>query len=165
MPRQIFCDWLDGGDAHKTTMDILHMIKHYNWDAKLVLVVAAFAMNFGGFQLVAQLHFTNPLAKAVALLKKLPEMLEFSGNMKPKFEVLFVLIKAILDMVKTIVELCELFCKEDFTAESPEVIATSSADVAIAVYWTIRGTVDCASQFVGLIGIGPKYVAFVHDNN
>ncbi|XP_024024009.1 protein SIEVE ELEMENT OCCLUSION B isoform X2 [Morus notabilis] len=154
----IFCDWLDGGDAHKTTMDILHMIKHYNWDAKLVLVVAAFAMNFGGFRLVAQLHFTNPLAKAVALLKKLPEMLEFSGNMKPKLKVLFVLIKAILDMVKTIVELCELFCKEDFTAESPEVIATSSADVAIAVYWTIRGTVDCASQFVGLIGIGPNYL-------
>ena len=36
-----------GGDAHATTMAILNMLSSYTWDAKLVIALAAFAMDYG----------------------------------------------------------------------------------------------------------------------
>lgn len=162
--KQVFCNWFDGVAAHETTMAILWMIKHYNWDAKLVLAVGAFAMSFGGFLLVSELHFTNPIAKAVALLKQFPHTLEFAGILKTKLEAVFLSVKAMLDMMKSVMELYELSHNEYFTAKSPEIIA-ATADIPTAVYWTIRTTVDCASQIMSLTGMGLEYVVFAHINN
>jgi hypothetical protein len=49
------------------------LVSNYSWDEKVVLALAGFAVNYGEFWLVAQLYLTNPLAKAVALLKQLPD--------------------------------------------------------------------------------------------
>ena len=159
------CNWLKGGDSHMVTMKILHTIGHYNWDAKAVLVVAALSTSIGRFRLVYQLCCTNPLAKAIAHLKLFPDGSEFGGNLKPKLEALSLLIKALLDMCKSIVELYELLCNKYFTAESAEIIANCTADVPITVYWTVRSAVDCTSQIYGLTGVGTECVtASVHDS-
>ncbi|XP_062110483.1 protein SIEVE ELEMENT OCCLUSION B-like isoform X2 [Humulus lupulus] len=156
--REVFCNWFKGVAAHNTTMDILHIIKHYSWDAKLVLAVGSFAMSFGGFRLVSELHSTNPIAKAVALLKNFPQTLELAGILKSMLEAIFLVVKAILDMTKSVIELYELSHNEYFTAESPEIIA-ATADIPTAVYWTIQSTVDCASQIMSLTAMDPEYLS------
>jgi hypothetical protein len=53
---------MGGTDAHQTTLSIFHQLSHYDWDAKLVLTLAAFALHYGEFWLLAQIYTTNQLA-------------------------------------------------------------------------------------------------------
>lgn len=154
---EISCKCSGGGDAHATTVAICNTLSSYSWDAKVVLALAAFAVNYGEFWLVAQLYSTNPLAKGLAILKQLPEILEYADTLKPKFEALTNLIKAMLDVTKCIVEFKEL-PSQYITPDTPELV-TANSHIPIAVYWTIRSIVACASQIVGLIGMGHEYTA------
>ena len=125
----------------------------------MVLALAAFALNYGEFWVVAQLFPVNPLAKSVALLKQLPEMLERVDTLKPRFETLGNLIKAMLDLTKCIVEVKEL-PSDYITPDTPEMVAVT-AHIPTAVYWIIRSIVACAGQILGLIGMGHEYVLHI----
>ncbi|PSS28553.1 Protein SIEVE ELEMENT OCCLUSION B like [Actinidia chinensis var. chinensis] len=155
--REISWKCSGGSDAHATTVALFNTLSGYSWDAKVVIALAAFAVNYGEFWLVAQLYPTDPLAKSVALLKQLPDILERSDSLKPKFDALTTLIKAVLDVTKCIVELKELpthYITDDFPA-----MATAMGLVPTAVYWTIRSIVACASQVMNLVGMGHEYIA------
>ncbi|KAJ9176285.1 hypothetical protein P3X46_011617 [Hevea brasiliensis] len=154
---EISCKCSGGGDAHATTLSIFNLLSSYSWDAKAVLALSAFAVNYGEFWLVAQLYLTNPLAKAVALLKQLPEIFERADLLNPKFEALNNLITATLDVAKCIVEFKEL-PSQYITPDAPEML-TATAHIPTAVYWTIRSIVACASQIIGLTGMGHEYIA------
>lgn len=154
---EMSCKCSGGGDAHSTTLAIFNLVSNYSWDEKVVLALAGFAVNYGEFWLVAQLYLTNPLAKAVALLKQLPDIIERADNLKPKFEALTGLIKAMMDVAKCIVEFKEL-PSQYITPDTPEML-TATAHIPTAVYWTIRSIVACASQIMGLIGMGHEYIA------
>ncbi|KAJ6903856.1 hypothetical protein NC651_021125 [Populus alba x Populus x berolinensis] len=151
------CKCSGGGDAHATTSAIFNLVSNYSWDAKVVLALAAFALNYGEFWLVSQLFLTNPLAKAVALLKQLPEIIEQTEALKPKFEAITNLIRAMTDVAKCIVEFKEL-PSQYITPDTPEML-TATAHIPTAVYWTIRSIVACTSQIVGLTSMGHEYIA------
>ncbi|KAK2636627.1 hypothetical protein Ddye_031419 [Dipteronia dyeriana] len=153
---EISCKCSGGGDAHATTLGIFNTLASYSWDAKVVLAMAAFALNYGEFWVVAQLYPTNPLAKSVALLKQLPEILERADTLKSKFEALSNLIKAMLDVAKCIIEFKELPAQY-ITPDTPEIVA-ATAHIPTAVYWTIRSIVASAAQIMGLVGMGHEYI-------
>ncbi|KAK0574586.1 hypothetical protein LWI29_025850 [Acer saccharum] len=153
---EISCKCSGGGDAHATTLGIFNLLGSYAWDAKVVLAMAAFALNYGEFWVVAQLYPTNPLAKSVALLKQLPEILERADTLKSRFEALSNLIKAMLEVAKCIVEFKEL-PSHYISPDIPEMV-TATAHIPTAVYWTIRSIVACSAQIMGLIGMGHEYV-------
>ena len=116
-----------------------------------MLALAAFAVNFGEFWLIVQLCTTNPLAKSVALLKKMPGILEHSHTLKSHFDALNKLIKAMMDVTKCIVEFTELPSRYILSDELPMSIAM--AHIPTAVYWTIRSVVACAAQITSLVGL------------
>ena len=144
-------------DVHTIVMEILQIIKHYNWDSKALLPLISFALLFGEFRLEVQLFSTNPLAKAIAILKQLPEVLEHASDLKPKLDALFDLVREILDVTKKIVEFYDLPRHDYFTAESPEILAAVS-HIPTAVYWTIRSIVVSSTQILALTGMGIEYV-------
>ncbi|KAK0574134.1 hypothetical protein LWI29_018713 [Acer saccharum] len=153
---EISCKCSGGGDAHATTLGILNTLASYTWDAKVVLAMAAFALNYGEFWVVAQLYPTNPLAKSVALLKQLPEILERADTLKSKFEALSNLIKAMLDVAKCILEFKDL-PSQYLSPDTPEMVS-ATAHIPTEVYWTIRSIVACAAQIMGLVGMGHEYM-------
>lgn len=132
------------------------MLSNYEWDAKAVISLAAFAVNYGEFWLVAQLYTANPLAKSLAHLKQLPDVLERGEALKPRFEAVTTLIKAMLELTRCIVEFKEL-PGQYITPETPELM-TATAHIPTAVYWIIRSIVACASILINLIGMGHEYV-------
>lgn len=153
---EISCKCSGGGDAHTTTMAIFNMVTNYSWDAKVVLALAAFAVYYGEFWLVAQLFQTNSLAKSVAILKQVPEIMERSEALKPKHEAITNLIRAMVNVTKCIVEFNEL--PQQYI--NPDTPAYESADALIptAAYWIIRSIVACASQIIGLISMSHEYL-------
>ncbi|GJY23455.1 sieve element occlusion B-like protein [Tanacetum coccineum] len=153
---EISCKSVGGQDAHSTTTGIFNMLSNYGWDAKAVITLAAFAVNYGEFWLVAQLYTRNPLAKSLAHLKQLPDVLEHGDALKPRFEAVFNLIKAMLDLTHCIVRFKEL-PEQYISPETPELV-TATAHVPTAVYWIIRSIVACASILINLIGMGHEHV-------
>ncbi|KAI9087650.1 hypothetical protein K1719_030520 [Acacia pycnantha] len=146
---------LGGGDAHATTMGILNMLSSYSWHAKVVLTLSVLAVNFGEFWLVAQLGATNTLAKSVALLKQLPDLVENHAHLKQQFDALIKLVKAILDVIKRIVEFKEL--PTEYISEDTPPMSVASAHIPVAAYWTIRSIVACASHIASLVGLRNEY--------
>lgn len=132
-------------------MVLLNYLASYAWHAKVVLTLAAFAVIFGEFWLVAQLSTGNVLAKSVALLKQLPDVVENSTSLRPQFDALNKLVKAALDVALCIVEFKEL--PSEYIAEDTPPMSIASAYIPIAAYWVIRSIVACASQIASFIGM------------
>lgn len=118
----------------------------------MAICFAAFAVNYGEFWLVAQLYTTNPLAKSIALLMELPEIMEHREALRQKFEAVNNLIKAMLEVTHCIVKFKEL-PTQYISPESAEMI-TAAAHVPTAVYWTIRSIVACSMLLMNLIALG-----------
>ncbi|KAK2968636.1 hypothetical protein RJ640_030716 [Escallonia rubra] len=140
-----------GGDAHATAITILNALSAYSWDAKLVIALAGFSMNYAEFWLVAQLYPSQPLAKLISQLKQLPYLLESGSPLKPRFEALSNVIKAVLDLTKCIVEFMEL-PSQYISSDAPE-LQTAMVQLPTAVYWSIRGIVACASIIMTFVGM------------
>lgn len=115
-----------------------------------MLALLAFAFDFGDMMVMPQPYSRNTFGKSVSLLKELPETEESFDTYKPKFEAVTNLIKTTLNVTKCIVELRE--------AEAQNIINVDQSWTAHAVYWPIRCIVGCASQILGLTGMGYKYI-------
>ncbi|XP_057491143.1 protein SIEVE ELEMENT OCCLUSION B-like [Actinidia eriantha] len=148
---------LGGGDGHQTTFSLFNMLSSYSWDAKLVLALAAFALNYGEFWLLAQIYSSNQLAKSMATLKQLPVIMEHSGPLKPRFDALDNLIKAMLELTRCVVAFKEL--PSTYVSHDVPALTTAMATVPTAVYWTIRGIVACATQITSLTSMGHEFAA------
>ena len=144
-----------GSDAHATTLSIFNLVSSYSWDAKLVLTLSAFAVNYGEFWLLAQIYPTNQLAKSMATLKQLPVIMEHSGPLKPRFNALNNLIKAMMDNTRCIVEFKELPPK--YISQDLPALAKAMTHIPTAVYWTIRSVLACATQISTLTSMGLEY--------
>ncbi|PPD94445.1 hypothetical protein GOBAR_DD08574 [Gossypium barbadense] len=153
---EVSCKCSGGADAHAATMGILNMLSSYSWDAKVVLTLAAFAVNFGEFWLIVQLCTSNSLAKSVALLKQLPDILEHSQTLKPRFDALNKLINAMIDVTKCIVEFTEL--PSEFISIDVPPLSIAMAHIPTATYWIIWSVVACAAQITGLVGMRHEFI-------
>ncbi|XP_011014801.1 PREDICTED: uncharacterized protein LOC105118522 isoform X2 [Populus euphratica] len=146
---------LDGTDAHATTVSLFSMLPSYSWDAKLVLTLAAFALNYGEFWLLAQIYSSNQLAKSMAILRQLPSIMEHSGPLKPRFDAINNLIKVMMDVARCVVEFKDL--PPAYISNEVAALSTAMAHIPIAVYWTMRSVVACAAQITSLTTMGHEF--------
>ncbi|KAL3511373.1 hypothetical protein ACH5RR_030774 [Cinchona calisaya] len=157
--NELICKCSGGGDAHMITMALFHSLSSYTWEAKATIAFAAFAVSYGEFWLVAQLYTTNPLAKSVAVLEDIPEIMEHAEALKQKFEAVNNLSKAMLDVTECIIKFKELPSQSMYISpESPEMVS-AAAHIPTAVYWTIRNIVTCSTTLLNIISLGHEYVA------
>ncbi|KAJ0007461.1 hypothetical protein Pint_28840 [Pistacia integerrima] len=68
------------------------------------------------------------------------------------------LIKSTLNVIKCIVELTE-FASKNTSNEKPETMVAATSQIPEAVYWTIRSILACASQILGLTGMGYEKIS------
>ncbi|GKV07834.1 hypothetical protein SLEP1_g19546 [Rubroshorea leprosula] len=146
---------LGGSDAHQTTLAIFNLVSEFSWDAKLVLALAAFALNYGEFWLLAQIYSTNQLAKSMAILRQLPSILENTGPLRPKFDALNNLIRAIMDVTRCVVAFNDL--PQAYITQDVQALSTAIAHVPTAVYWTIRSVVAAAAQITTLTTMSHEF--------
>ncbi|BBH03745.1 hypothetical protein Prudu_014695, partial [Prunus dulcis] len=157
---EISCQCSGGGDVHATTMDLLRTLSNYSWEAKVVLTLAAFAVYHGEFWLVAQLCTTDPLAKSVAILKQLSDMVEHAASVKPQIEAIDNLIKAVTNVTKSIVVCSEMVqLQSHYISEDTPPLSIALAHIPAAAYWVIRGILASASHIAILAGSRHEYIA------
>ncbi|CAA3027557.1 Hypothetical predicted protein [Olea europaea subsp. europaea] len=130
------------GNFHAKTMVLLEMVSHFRWDAKVVLVLAAFITSYGIFWLIQQLKFDNVLALSLAILKRLPRDITMFD---PKFKALTSLINSLVKVTKLVVMMVSLPVSHDHKA-----MAITNSKIYMATYWIIRSILECTSQITDL---------------
>ncbi|PON53339.1 Sieve element occlusion [Trema orientale] len=131
--------------AHKSTLAILNKLSKYSWEAKAVLTLAAFALDFGDFWLVAQHNQSDQLAKSLGILRRVPVLLKPADLQKRRQAVVEVnsLIKATLQVIEIIYEL------EKLTIYDPKdvpALAQSLDHTPVDVYWAILSVAACSTK-------------------
>lgn len=121
-------------------MVLIEMLDHYTWDAKVVLILAAFATNYGEFLLIMELCPENPMAASLAVLKQLPSDLSKLG---PLFKALRLLINAMVEMTNCIIKF-EGLPLQQMLLDYKEMSSTKS-QICIATYWIFRSSLACCS--------------------
>ncbi|CAI9757383.1 unnamed protein product [Fraxinus pennsylvanica] len=146
-----------GGNAHKTTVAILNQLSSYTWDTKAVISIASFALKYGEFWLVALVFETNQLAKSVAYLKRVSDIIDQSSSLKSQFDSINDLVKAALDLTKCICEFRDLPAEYILDDEPPK--STALAYIPTAVYWIIRSLVASGSHVTRLLDMNHEMSA------
>ncbi|KAK5835406.1 hypothetical protein PVK06_011094 [Gossypium arboreum] len=142
-------------DKHATTTAIFNLLSSYTWDAKLVLSLSAFTLNYGEFWLLAQIYSTNQLAKSMTILRQFPSLLEHTAPLKPRFDVLNNLIWVMIDVTKCVVQFTQL--PSTYISQDVPVLVTTMNLFPTTVYWTIRSMVACATQISNLSSMGHEF--------
>ncbi|KAG9130689.1 hypothetical protein Leryth_018079 [Lithospermum erythrorhizon] len=148
------------GDGRKVSEKIFQSLAPYSWEAKVVIALAAFTMQYGEFWLVAELYRTHPLAGSVSLLMEIPEIM---GNMEifgPKFKAITDLVDAMLDVTRSIIELNEIFNKRRISRDAEDDISATLhlSVIPTASYWVIKSIVACSSILLNLMAMGHEYL-------
>ncbi|KAF3779592.1 hypothetical protein EJ110_NYTH41048 [Nymphaea thermarum] len=153
---EITCKCSGGTDSHATTMELLSgTLSVYSWERKVVLALAAAAMSYGEFSLTGRLCAINPLAKSVAVLKRLPDVVEQVDALKPKFDALNNLIKAMLETTRCLIEFSDL--PLDYISLDAPAMVTTQCHIPTAVYWIVNSAVTSAVQVVGQTSMRHEY--------
>ncbi|KAH6828494.1 hypothetical protein C2S53_013742 [Perilla frutescens var. hirtella] len=141
-----------GRDSHASAIEILKLLANYTWEAKIVIVLASYVVDYAQFSLVAKLYTSNPLAKLIAILKQIPENIDdISDVIKSKFETIISLVKLSIEVTKFIARFSSLPSKYISSDAEPMVVALTQ--IPIAVYWITRVVVACASQVTEILGL------------
>ncbi|KAE9619182.1 hypothetical protein Lal_00047965 [Lupinus albus] len=122
-------------NAHKTTLTILNKLSTYSWDAKAVLTLAAFALEYGEFWLLSQHQPTDLLAKSLAIIKRVPSLTKDLGKNRIAILEFNNLIKATLKVIELIFELGKLASIHN-TRDVPALIPALE-QIPVDVYWAI----------------------------
>ncbi|XP_057812419.1 protein SIEVE ELEMENT OCCLUSION B-like [Salvia miltiorrhiza] len=140
-----------GGDGHASALEILQLLEHYKWEAKIVIILASFVVEYGQYNLVARLYKSDPLAKLVAMLKQIPdESDEIFASMKSKFETIINLVKVSIEVTRFIAKFGCFPSK--YISNDAEPMVMASNQIPIAVYWMTRVVVACASEYAEIVG-------------
>ncbi|KAJ6418166.1 hypothetical protein OIU84_001537 [Salix udensis] len=146
------CSCSGGRDVHTTIMMILDTLSSYSWDAKVVLTVAAFIVNYGHeFLLFTSSEANNSaIAQSIASLKQLRDITDHAKFSKAKIDAIIKLLKVIMAVTRYIVELQNLPLDSIATDESP--MSKAIAYIPRAAYWTMLSVVVSASYIASLSG-------------
>lgn len=131
--------------AHDTTMEILSLLSGYSWEAKAILTLAAFALEYGEFWWLSQLQPNDGLAKSVAILKRVPALTKPAALREHFLEIYEInnLIKASMQVIEAVFELQKLTSYD--TVDVPS-LAHAMDLIPVGVYWAIITIAACVTQ-------------------
>ncbi|KAG6732706.1 hypothetical protein I3843_01G183600 [Carya illinoinensis] len=131
--------------AYETTLSILKKLSNYSWDAKAVLTLAAFALDYGEFWLLAQNQSSDQLAKSVGTLRRVSILLK-GPNLQKHRQALIELnsvIKATLEVIECIFELEKL---SNYDTKDVPALSTGVDHIPVDVFWAIITVVASTTQ-------------------
>ena len=113
-----------------------------------MLTLAAFAMEYGDFWLLAQLHHSHvhdPMTKSLEILNRVPAVIRPLELQKRRQTIL-----ELNDLVKATLQVIELIYKfEDLSKYDPKdlpALSVAAELFPVDVYWVIRTLVACTTK-------------------
>ncbi|CAL2229755.1 unnamed protein product [Prunus armeniaca] len=129
------------------TEAIFKKLKTFSWEAKAVLTLAAFALEYGDFWHLAQNYGQcDKLTKSVAILKRVPILIKHETLKKRRAAIaeLNNLIMETYHVIGYIVKLEDLL--QHNNPNDVPTLTTAMKKIPTAVYWTIYTIVACTAK-------------------
>lgn len=126
--------------AHQTTMLILEQLRDFSWDAKAVIVVAAFALEFGKFWQLAPIP-RDKLGKSLAELNGLQSMMENTQHLAS----FSILVRKVMQVIQCITDWKKLITAE-YSIKDVAALSDTLHEIPVLTYWTIITLVTCTSN-------------------
>eukprot|EP00257_Ricinus_communis_P020308 XP_015579512.2 protein SIEVE ELEMENT OCCLUSION B [Ricinus communis] len=145
---------INGADVDATTLSLFNMLAKYSWDAKLVLTMAAFALNYAKFFLLLRLYpSTNrTIIKTLATIKGLPFIFEYTNeSIKCRSDEIDKLIQAMMDATRSVVKFRKL--PPVYISLEASALSTALAHIPTVVYLIIRSIVACSTEFASFTNV------------
>ncbi|XP_059445368.1 protein SIEVE ELEMENT OCCLUSION B-like [Corylus avellana] len=141
LSSEMACKALCAETAHKRTILILNKLSSYSWEAKAVLALAAFALNYKYFSVPAQLHSS----RQVEIPKHVPATLKHLDLPKCKETIseLNTMINDVLDFSESVFELKKL-STNNYIEDKP--CSYILGRISFCVYGIIISVVACTTQ-------------------
>lgn len=133
---QISYDCPEKGSAHERANSLLSLLSNYSPDAKIVLVLAAFAIRYGDFMVTVN-QYTNKsdrFVNSLVLLKQLTGTLESENTLKSQIAVIKDIINTLLGVVYYILELKSFRSWNNILSE---------IRINEIIYWMMRTVIHC----------------------
>lgn len=136
------CKAADGEQIarERTVLSIIEKLSSYSRDAKAVLTLATFALEYGEYFLLACIQSSNEVAKSMGTLKGVPVLL---GKLKKDSQ-------AVVDLDKLIKTTLEVF-QCIFVLNKLPNYEKKDEQITAAVYWAIVSVVISTTQLCYLI--------------
>ncbi|XP_047150991.1 protein SIEVE ELEMENT OCCLUSION B-like isoform X2 [Vigna umbellata] len=128
--------------VHCTTMLILEQLKHYSWDAKVLIVEAAFALEYGKFLYL--LPLIAPCQQFESSFADLHGLLMVPQNTKHVTHFNSV-VKKVMQVVECITEWKKLVSAGHDIRDVPT-LAETLQEIPVVVYWAIFTFVSCTGE-------------------
>ncbi|KAB1221422.1 hypothetical protein CJ030_MR2G013146 [Morella rubra] len=129
-------------------------LSSYSWDVKLLLTLAAFALDYGDFWLLAQLQSSHPpplqsslqFAKAVGIMKQVPAISKHPELQKHGKDIVDInnIVKATLGVANCVLELENLYSR--YMTYDIQELSTAMNRIPVHVYWAIATVVTCSTH-------------------
>ncbi|KAK8468408.1 hypothetical protein PHAVU_006G021500 [Phaseolus vulgaris] len=148
---QMICTARGEQYAHQTTMLILEQLRDYSWDAKAVIALAAFSLEYGKFWQLAPIP-RDKLGKSLAELNGLHSLMENLQQLANFNN----LVKKVMQVVKCITDWKKLITGEYNIKDVPSITDTLH-EIPVLAYWTISTLVTCTSHIDFLGDKGYRY--------
>ncbi|KAL4357264.1 hypothetical protein AHAS_Ahas09G0169300 [Arachis hypogaea] len=140
---QMTCHSFNASNAHDSVVKVLQKLRNYTWDAKAVIALSVFALNYGKPLRLTVAQETSQKQNALELLVFtlakdgiLPTQSVSNDTSK--------LVKITLELIKGIITLDELFAKR--SPYTLKYFATLRDPRALCAYWAIFSLFACAKQ-------------------
>ncbi|KAJ0771808.1 putative sieve element occlusion [Helianthus annuus] len=138
LAREMSFKCLTGGDGHSIALSLFHTVGNYDWDAKMALILAAFALNYGEFRVLAQIYSSNQLAIPLEL--------------KSRFDPLNRLIHLVLELTQCIIQFKKLPSR--YVSSGEPVMKRAIRTFPSAGYWNARVIIAIATQITNFTMYG-----------
>ncbi|XP_027366476.1 protein SIEVE ELEMENT OCCLUSION B-like [Abrus precatorius] len=129
-------------NAHQTTMRILQQLRTFSWDAKALIALAAFALEYGNFWNLYQLPPSDQLGNSLKLLNQIQHR-----------QIAIVDINNLVGLVMEAVQKIKewgTWTAEGYDTEDVPSLSDALQEIPRVVYWAVASLVACNSNFIGL---------------
>ncbi|XP_027342218.1 protein SIEVE ELEMENT OCCLUSION B-like [Abrus precatorius] len=138
---QMVCTARGDHYAHYTTMLILEQLKAYSWDAKALIVQAAFALEYGKFLYLPLTPQCRQLEKSLADLNGLLMIHQNTQHLIYFSSV----VKKAMQVIECITEWKRL-TSSGYDIKDVPTLAETLHEIPVVVYWAIFTFVSCTGQ-------------------
>ncbi|KAK1440922.1 hypothetical protein QVD17_06756 [Tagetes erecta] len=116
---------LSNTDGHTIALSLFHVVENFYWDAKLTLILAAFALAYSPDQ-----------------LENSTDILEQVTTINDRFDAISKQIHSVLELSRCIFQFKEL----PYISSEVPAMTRALNTVPIAIYWNVRGIIACATH-------------------
>lgn len=131
----------DAHCIHQTTLWILQNLRSYSWDAKALITLAAFTLEYGNYLHLNGVATTDTLGNSLRVLNQV-QTRKISDDVTE-------LVKHIVEMLDHLKEWA-IWSAEGYDPVDVPALTDALQEIPVFVYWTIASIVASTGNLVGV---------------